>query len=63
MKFVGHKKLKKQQLGHGAFGDTITVMTSYLQGGGGGRAFTFSNAPGCPTALRKTSTEPESYLP
>ena len=36
MKFVGHKKLKKQQLGHGAFGDTITVMTSYLQGGGEG---------------------------
>ena len=30
MKFVGHKKLKKQQLGHGAVGDPITVMTSYL---------------------------------
>ena len=30
MKFVGHKKLKKQQLGYGAVGDTITVMTSYL---------------------------------
>ena len=36
MKFVGHKKLKKQQLGYGAVGDTITVMTSYLSGGGEG---------------------------